>query len=183
MAFSKDFADAVEQGNLLRVKLMLKNSLLIDPSCQNFNQMLAFAKEKIPNLIDGHDGEILKNDREWSEEYYNEQTVKIVNNFSQERIDLLKGMAQKLYTQSGEETGRSGYTDRSVKEIRNDAAEAGSGVTIQKIIGTAIVVMGACLVISWGGGRLFGVGIPFWTLVIGILAIAGGIVVIFLDKK
>ena len=63
MEVSNDLIKAVENRNLLRVKLILKNSFIIDPTGETFN----------------------------------EETVKIIDNFSKERVLLLKAMADKLF--------------------------------------------------------------------------------------
>ena len=40
MALTREFVEAVSQGNLLRVKIMLKDSLLVDTSFEQFNEMI-----------------------------------------------------------------------------------------------------------------------------------------------
>lgn len=183
MALSKDFIDAVEEGNVLRVKLMLKNSLLIDPTCQSFDQMFSFANERIANLIDKHDGETLKSSEEWDEEYYNVQTVKIVNNFSRERIDLLKSMAKKLYAKKSEDSSKVGNGDRRIRIESNysqkQSTKPGSGLSSQKMIGVGAAAVGAGMLI----GGLIVADAPIVIPIIGGVALAAGIGVIILDKK
>ena len=50
MALTQEFRYAVEQGNLLRVRIMLKDSLLVDTSFEQFNEMIRFAELKLDNL-------------------------------------------------------------------------------------------------------------------------------------
>lgn len=97
MEVSNDLIKAVENGNILRVKLILKNSFIIDPTGKTFNKLLEFTLNKIPDLFDNHDGELFKDEENWTESYFNEETVKIVDNFSKERVLLLKAMADKLF--------------------------------------------------------------------------------------
>ena len=87
MEVSNDLIKAVENRNLLRVKLILKNSFIIDPTGETFNKLLEFTLNRIPDLFDNHDGELFKD----------EETVKIIDNFSKERVLLLKAMADKLF--------------------------------------------------------------------------------------
>ena len=58
MALTSEFKDAVQNQNKVRVRIMLKDSLLLDPSGDNFQQMLDYAKVQIPSLVDEHDGEV-----------------------------------------------------------------------------------------------------------------------------
>lgn len=88
---SPEFTTAIKNGALLRVKIMLKDSLIIDPTFVQFNEMFAFARREMPNLLVPYDGEILENDRsEWNTDLMNTELVEIVNNFSNVRIDHLK---------------------------------------------------------------------------------------------
>jgi len=41
---SPEFNSAVKTGNLLRVRIMLKDSLIVDPTFAQFNEMLAYAR-------------------------------------------------------------------------------------------------------------------------------------------
>lgn len=99
---SKEFASAVnkavDSGKLLRVHIMLKDAILLDLGNPGiFNSREAYAKEKLPNLYDEHDGEELKlNKNDWSKDYFNQQMVILVTNFSKERVDLLRKMAPTL---------------------------------------------------------------------------------------
>ena len=48
----KAFIQAVNDNNLLRVRLLLTNELLLDPRGESFNEMLLFARTNIPNLFE-----------------------------------------------------------------------------------------------------------------------------------
>ena len=97
MEISNDFINAIENRNDLRVKLILKNSIIIDPTGETFNKLLEFTINRIPDLFDNHDGELFKDESNWTEDYFNEETVKIIDNFSKERVMLLIAMADKLF--------------------------------------------------------------------------------------
>ncbi len=88
---SPDYITAINSGALLRARIMLKDSLIVDPTFAQFNEMLAYARREMPNLLVPHDGEILENDRaKWNTDLMNSELVEIVNNFSDVRIDHLK---------------------------------------------------------------------------------------------
>lgn len=88
---SPEFITAIKSGALLRARIILKDSLIVDPTFAQFNEMLAYARREMPNLLIPHDGEILENDRtKWNTDLMNTELVEIVNNFSDVRIDHLK---------------------------------------------------------------------------------------------
>ena len=39
MAITNEFTEAVQAGNKMRVRIMLKDSLLVDPTAAQFNEM------------------------------------------------------------------------------------------------------------------------------------------------
>lgn len=105
MKFTKEFTDAVEQKNRLRVRIMLKDAFLLDKTGDTFDKMEQYAAERMPELYEAHDEEILLNQPEqWTIDYFNDQMVKVVGNFSRERVALLKKMAAALF---GEKTETS----------------------------------------------------------------------------
>lgn len=103
MKFTKEFTDAVEQKNRLRVRIMLKDAFLLDKTGDTFDKMEQYAAERMPELYEAHDEEILLNQPEqWTIDYFNDQMVKVVGNFSRERVALLKKMAAALFREKAE---------------------------------------------------------------------------------
>lgn len=168
MAITKDFVDAVESGNLLRVRIMLKDILLVDPTANTFDEMESYASAKIDNLYDEHDDETLKYDvTDWNGDYLNDQMVAVVSNFSKERIELLKGMVRYLYRDK-------------VQKIRLDESSSqhqGNRAITQKQIGTGAAVAGAALAVA-------GICTSHTILTIGGVAVAAaGVAMIVTDKR
>ena len=88
---SPEFNSAIKTGNLLRVRIMLKDSLIVDPTFAQFNEMLAYARTELPELLEPYDNGALEDDTgKWDKDLMNMELVEIVNNFSQPRIDHLK---------------------------------------------------------------------------------------------
>lgn len=88
---SQEFQAAVNQGNLLRARIMLKDSLLVDPTFLQFNELLAYGRTRLPDLIEPFDGELLNMEPScWNQDQMNMELVQLVNNFSLERINHLK---------------------------------------------------------------------------------------------
>lgn len=96
MALTKEFVEAVSQGNLLRVKIMLKDSLLVDTSFNQFNEMLSYAEQRLSGIwvSDDEDDDVFSQ----SPEELNTILAGLVNNFSKRRVTHLKGMINKLYS-------------------------------------------------------------------------------------
>lgn len=169
MALSDDFKEAVLQDKKTKVRIMMKDSLLLDFTGTTFDEMAKFADK--PGFIDEHNGEVFKSSEEWDEDYLNEQMVAVVNNFSAERIDLLKKMVKKLYGKDSEPSGdceRNNHVNNQdysrktsvpvIKVAGGIAATLGAGTLIYGIVaeapiivpvvGGAAIVAGACLLLK-----------------------------------
>ena len=167
MAITKEFIEAVESGKTLRVRIMLKDILLVDPTAAKFDEMEAYASSALGNIYDEHDGETLNYDvTGWNEDYLNEQMVEVVNNFSKERVDLLKGMVRHIYRDK-------------VQKIRSEESAAHTQETRavnQKHIGVGVTVAGAALAVA-------GICTSHTILTIGgVAAAAVGVALIVTDK-
>jgi hypothetical protein len=94
---SKDvFREAVSNTDIRGIRLMMKNSLLVDPSFREFNEMSRMA-ENVPGLYDAHDGHSFEEDSSaWNDDYMNQTMVQVVGNFSKERLEHLKKVVRKL---------------------------------------------------------------------------------------
>lgn len=172
MALSNEFKEAVEQGKTTRVKIMLKDSLLLDPSCKEFDEMMDYANSKMGSLIEQHDGEQLKSSEGWDEDYLNDEMVAVVNNFSKERVDLLKRIVKKLYADKEADNAAHQKSDTVTTEYVTNTGTSGT-----KIVGGAVAVVGAGLLI----GGLVIADAPIAVPIIGGVAIGVG-AYLFLKK-
>lgn len=105
MALRQEFVQAVTQQNVLRVKIMLKDSLLIDTSFKQFHEMLAYAESNLKNLwmSNEEDDEVLSSDPK----ELNIILAGLVNNFSHRRVRHLMGMINKMYPQKTQNSSES----------------------------------------------------------------------------
>ena len=164
MALSQEFVEAVNQNKLTLVRIMLKDSLLLDSSFSKFDEMFGYAKDKMDLLIDQHDGELFKPTNEWSEDYLNKEMVSVVSNFSLERIELLKNIVRYL----SKDTIRS--NDKTVSDLQDkEKPTHNNGVNKDadstKDLGRGLAVVGA-------GALVVGIAISNVPVVVPIL---GGI--------
>lgn len=97
MALTQSFYQAVNKKNVRLVRIMMKDSLIVDPSFQQFSEMEK-AAEKVMDIYEPHDGRELEEDRDkWTEEYMDKLMVQVISNFSRERIQNLKAVVRKFY--------------------------------------------------------------------------------------
>lgn len=166
MAITKEFMDAVQSGKEMRVRIMLKDSLLVDPTSVQFDEMEHYANSQMGNIYTEHDGEKLNFDvSAWDEEYLNQQMVIVVNSFSKERIDLLKNMVCYLYKDKANKIRND--NNRIPTECNFTRKQVGAGVTVA---GVALTIAGFCTsqtVLTIGGG----------------VVVAAGVVLIISDKR
>ena len=165
MAITNEFMEAVQSGKMMRVRIMLKDSLLVDPTAAQFDEMERYATEKMGNIYTDHDGEVLNfYVSSWNEDYLNQQMVTVVNCFSKERIDLLKSMVRFLYKEKA-------------NKIRTETNHAPyqSHIT-QKQIGVGVTAVGAVSAVA-------GICTSHAVLTIGgVIVAAAGIALIVSDK-
>lgn len=170
MALTKEFTEAVNQGKKTRVRIMLKDIMLVDPSLKTFEEMLAYAEKSMPDLYDQHDGEEFNNDlSSWNEDYMNEQMVAVVINFSKERIAFLGKIVKKLYARKTQEEKTVTLADNSLVEVSNF-----NGFTGVQIAGGVIASAGVGALI----GGIVKSSVP--VAILGGVALAGGIAMVTL---
>jgi hypothetical protein len=96
MAITDAFRNAVSTGDVRGIRIMMKDSLLVDPTFIEFNEMNNLARS-IRGLYETHDGrDIINNTSAWNDDYMNKMMVQVVGNFSHERVDHLKEVVRRL---------------------------------------------------------------------------------------
>lgn len=142
MTISTDFNDAVQAKNIRLTRIMLKDSMLVDLSLRQFGEELRYAESQLPDLYDTHDGEEFSGDvTAWNKDLLNEQMVKVVTNFSKERIAFLKKLVRHLYPQQAERAEREAFV-REHKKESVDPVYVGTGLAVG---GAAVAVAGVAI--------------------------------------
>ncbi len=169
MTLTNDFIDAVSNNKMTRVRIMLKDIMLVDPSLKTFNEMVSYAEKGIPGLYDQHDGEVLTNNSsDWTEDYMNQQMVSVVTNFSKERVTILAKVVKHLYgDKNSQETDNS--HSATVKNVPISHDKVQSETTSKRIAGGIIAIAGVGSLV----GGIVGSSVPI--AIIGGVAIVGGI--------
>lgn len=166
MALTKAFYDAVQDQDILKIRVMMKDSLLFDPSCKTFNAMADEAKN-IKGLYDPHDGTVFNNNcSEWNDDYMNDLLVDLVDNFSHERIEHTIEVINYLHPLKQEEPKSIQKNESAPKAQSGNAAQDRLTKDIDNKEGLSIV---ACTLIgAVAGGAVCGIGAA-----VGGLAFAG----------
>ena len=161
MSLTNTFKEAVNSGNIQRIRIMMKNSLLVDPTFREFKEM-ENAAASVKGLYDIHDGkEFEVNKENWDDDYMDKQMVQVVSNFSHERIEHIKDVVRYLrpvdkITPSHNETRNSNSknikTTISYKEQKRRDQESGrylgakiatgavAGAVVGSVVGSAVGV-------------------------------------------
>lgn len=137
MAITQEFIEAVNNKDIRMVRIMLKDSLVVDPTFVEFNKMSTLAEGNIVNLYDEHDGEILKSKAiEWNKDYMDKQMVQVVYNFSRERINLLKDICKYIYRQRASRIERERKTYNT--KIQISQKQVGAGLVVGSAVATVV---------------------------------------------
>lgn len=98
---SNEFKAAVASGDLLLTKIMIKDSVVLDPSgnltIEMWNYATDYAKKqnwKLQEVYDG--GQLESNSDKWNQDVLNLELVEWLNNFSKLRMDHLLQVAKKV---------------------------------------------------------------------------------------
>ena len=161
--------NAVNSNNRLRVRIMLKDSMGVDPTLEQYNERIKYAAARMPDLFDSHDGEKLNYDTvAWTKDYLSQEMVTLIGNFSQERLDLLKNMVRHIYKDD---------VVRIQQKRNSQRAASRSNGPARRQIGAGTVAVGAALAIA-------GVCTSHTALVVGgVVVAAAGAAVILTDKE
>lgn len=97
MAISSEFAQAVRGGNKLRVRIMLKDSLLVDKTFRLFDEMQAYASAQGVSPWADADIPLEKAEKPWTEDTMNYELTALVNDFTKEHVNYVKAIIADVY--------------------------------------------------------------------------------------
>jgi len=202
------YIDAVTGRNLVKVRIMLADELLLDPRGNTFKEMLAYAKQNLPNLFEDNKEAnfVISPDRStWDIDLVSEIKQDLISNFSVEKLALFqevameigKNKAKALAEEENRERSRLGGTsntrrttsstggsssDRNKSDETSDTNRNGRRQTTDKrTMGTISLCGGAALTIV--GVCVEGVAQTLLCLVGGAAVVVGGIVLLSENKK
>ena len=150
MPVTSDFKNAVHDKNVRRVRIMMKDSLIRDPSFTEFNEMSREAEKYLgtKTLYDKHDGESFSSNKsDWNKTYMNNQMVDLMYNFSRERLNHLKAVCSFIYADEIQSMKRHNREERYYDDddTRRHGNGNNSGCATVLLIAAAIVI----LILTW----------------------------------
>lgn len=193
MAITDSFRKAVTGGDVKDIRIMMKDSLLIDPSFIEFQEMSHLA-QNVVGLYDKHDGRQLSNDRtDWNDDYMALLSVQLVDNFSRERIEHLKKVIQYLHpshecshatniphtTMTSTSTRdrsvkqyHSSYQKRKYQDTRNNRISSSNNQ--MEISAVAGGVIGSICAGAMGSSILVGAMVGACTVIVAVFVVTKG---------
>ncbi len=97
------FRDSVASNDVLGVKIMLKDILIIDPTFKEFDEMVRFAEENLADsLWEKYNSNVGESTSAVSEDNLDMEMVLLINNFSKERVANIKSLIKQLYPRESE---------------------------------------------------------------------------------
>lgn len=111
---SEEFKRNVESGDVVTVRSALIDYLIIDPSCRQFDEALAYAKNSM-SIIEEDNGqrEDVLEEEAWNEHYLNRQKVALMVNFSESRINHVKNVVRSVLRLNNRAADKSQATTES----------------------------------------------------------------------
>ena len=180
MAITNSFRNAVTSGDVQGLRIMMKDSLLVDPTFDEFEKMNNLARG-VTGLFDPHDGrEFEINQSLWDDNYMNKLMVQVVGNFSHERVNHLKDVVRHLRPatkrQQPPPSGGGGNTTKrespkSYKEQKRQDEREGRIIN-KKVVAGGIaggVVAGAIVAVVGGSTTAVVVGAATGALAVGLV--------------
>lgn len=110
MAISNEFRQAVHENNMLRVKIMLKDSLSIDKTFQLFDEMSQYATENGANPWDDASIPLERAAEPWSEDTLNSELASLIEEFTRERVAYVQDIIRAIYKQPSQARQQDGQT-------------------------------------------------------------------------
>lgn len=147
------FIKAVNECDLLSVRISISNELMLDPRGKSFKEMLAYAESNLTNLYEEHDGVSYSEETgTWNENFLFSLKNDLDNNFSRERLALYEKVAKLVLREKAEnldkeelEEKKQNYTSNSFNTSNNTMHNTSkkhiyAGVAIGGAVATVIGV-------------------------------------------
>ena len=154
MNITNEFKEAVSAKDVQLVRIMMKDSMILDPTFEEFDDMASYASDKLPGLFDAHDGKEFDNDQAaWNKDMLNEEMVDLLFNFSKERVNHLREVCKVLYAEKyaklmDMKKSSQSHASSSTYEPFGSLATSSSGAVSRKQIGTGVAVAGGVIAVT-----------------------------------
>lgn len=97
MAISSEFAKTVQERNVLRTRIMLKDSLLVDKSFSKYKELLTYAEENKLDVWKKQEDLIEPAEKPWTPDLMNYELTALVNDFTEAHVQYVKDIIAEVY--------------------------------------------------------------------------------------
>lgn len=150
MALSEDFIKAVNSGDTLTTRIMIKDSMLVDLTLKQFKERLDYAESNLTGLYDDHDGEEFPSDiTQWNKDLVNRQMARVVTNFSRERVAFLQKLVRTVFADQAKEADMADFVETHQTGL--EPKQVGVGVAAIGVVATAVGALASKPVIAVAG--------------------------------
>lgn len=112
------FDEAVKSKDILIIRIMLKDSLLVDRSFEQFEKMCNYAKENGADPWKNEEETFERKPRGlWNTELMNSELVKLVDDFTKERCEYCREIIRSIYPYSPPSKKGGGNNDEDYDAI------------------------------------------------------------------
>ena len=147
------FITAVNSEDVVLVRLMLSNELMLDPRGKSFDEMLVLAEKQLQNLYESDNQKYydIPSDN-WDEEFLFSLKNDLDENFSKDKLCLYRKVAmvvlkEKAQNLSQEEVKKGNDISTKLTSSANSKHEESSNKTAKTVIvgGAVLAIAGLCL--------------------------------------
>ena len=149
----KKFINAISDGDLVDVRLLLSNELMLDPRGDSFHEMLSYAESRLEGLFVPDNGRRSEKDSaQWDKDFLYQIKNELDDNFSREKLSyyeqvakqVLKDKAQQLDEEEAKQQQPENREDEHFNEnwFEEHKKEVYTGVTVG---GAALTTIGLCV--------------------------------------
>src|SRR5574344_563829 len=118
------FMTAVNNSDVIMVRIFLTGELMLDPRGYSFREMLAYADSKIHDLFDSDDNSELVTDQLlWDNQYLSKLKSQLDSNFSKKKLSLYESVAKSVLKDKAKALAEEEAKAKQKKEHDNSASE------------------------------------------------------------
>lgn len=97
MAISSEFAKTVQEKNVLRTRIMLKDSLLVDKSFSKYKELLTYAEVQGVEVWMTQEDPIEPAKKPWTLDLMNYELTALVNDFTKAHVQYVQKIITEVY--------------------------------------------------------------------------------------
>ena len=97
MAISSEFAKTVQERNVLRTRIMLKDSLLVDKSFSKYKELLTYAEAQGVDVWMTQEDPIEPAKTPWTLDLMNYELTALVNDFTKAHVQYVQKIITEIY--------------------------------------------------------------------------------------